>query len=355
MPSAIDPLIKKHVINQWLSGDSRDRIAADNDIGSGTVSNIINEWKKGVGDSDYGSLRELAVYSKKEGFGLSDIASSTRLGNYIQKLGANQDQIESFIANLVNTPEPEKLIDVANQVAYVSRSESIPLGELEDHVKHNEEEKQTLEEEIKQRRAILESTNVDVQTINDYNHLKAELSRHNLSSEEPKRLVTVLNNMKHCRYDPKKIVAEFARLNSLRGSERLLKKNCQILENRMSQYKQVLPHLLQIRSWGIGIDKLSTFSIAVNEKAQKYNLSISAAAYRLIEDIENYNRIGGMNREIARLAVQICTMNQICAPRNKAITSLLKLQNYGITDDEILNMFEYLNKARFESAATIRR
>ena len=76
MPSAIDSQVKKHVINQWLSGDSRDRIAADNGIGAGTVSNIINEWKKGVEDSDYDSLRELAVYSKKEGFGLSDIASS---------------------------------------------------------------------------------------------------------------------------------------------------------------------------------------------------------------------------------------------------------------------------------------
>jgi hypothetical protein len=34
---------------------------------------------------------------------------------------------------------------------------------------------------------------------------------------------------------------------------------------------------------------------------------------------------------------------------------LLKLQNYGITDDEILNVFEFLNSARFESAPTIRR
>ena len=119
MPAAIDAQVKKQVINQWLAGDSRDRIATDNGIGAGTVSNIINEWKKGVEDSDYDSLRELAVYSKKEGFGLSEIASSTRLGNYIQKLGANQDQIESFIANLANSPEPEKLIDVANQVAQI--------------------------------------------------------------------------------------------------------------------------------------------------------------------------------------------------------------------------------------------
>jgi hypothetical protein len=33
MPAAIDPVIKKQVVKQWLSGDSRDRIAADNDIG----------------------------------------------------------------------------------------------------------------------------------------------------------------------------------------------------------------------------------------------------------------------------------------------------------------------------------
>jgi hypothetical protein len=37
MPAAIDTQVKIQVISQWLSGDSRDRIAADNDIGPGTV------------------------------------------------------------------------------------------------------------------------------------------------------------------------------------------------------------------------------------------------------------------------------------------------------------------------------
>jgi hypothetical protein len=78
-----------------------------------------------------------------------------------------------------------------------------------------------------------------------------------------------------------------------------------MFENRMSEYRQVLPLLQQIRALGIDIDKLIAFNVAV------------------------------------------------CAPRNKAITSLLKLQNYGITDDEISNVCEFLNRARFESAATI--
>jgi hypothetical protein len=123
----------------------------------------------------------------------------------------------------------------------------------------------------------------------------------------------------------------------------------------MSEYKQVLPLLQRIRAMGIGIDKLSIFSISVNETAQKYNLSISAAAYRVIEDIENYNTIGGMKNEISNLAMQRFAINQMSAPRDKAITALLRLQCYGISDEEVLNVYEYLNRARSEYATTIRR
>jgi hypothetical protein len=150
-------------------------------------------------------------------------------------------------------------------------------------------------------------------------------------------------------------VAEFSRIKSLKRREKALQDNCEILENRMSEDRQVLPLLQRIRCMGIGIDKIQVFSVAVYEKADTYNMSISSAAYKVIEDIENYNRIGGLKKEISRLAVQIYGMNEICAPRNKAITALLKLQNHGITDEEILNVFECLNRARFESAATIGR
>ncbi|MFZ0510430.1 MAG: hypothetical protein WAM14_02385 [Candidatus Nitrosopolaris sp.] len=71
---------------------------------------------------------------------------------------------------------------------------------------------------------------------------------------------------------------------------------CEILENRMSGDRQVLPFLQRIRSMGIGIDKLLPLSLVVNEKPQKHNLSIAAAAYRVIDDIEKYNRIGDLSK-----------------------------------------------------------
>ena len=314
MPSAIDSQVKRHVINQWLVGESRDRIAADNGIGAGTVSNIINEWKKGVEDSEYDSLRELSVSLKKQGIGLNELACSVRLNNYISKLGANEDDIESFIVNCMNGANPltpENIIDLANQLFDIAKSESIPPAEVPLYTKQKFEEKQRLEEQIHEAGAILQSKNVDIETISEYIQLKEHLSKHNLSLEDPTRLLSILQTIKQIGYDPQKIVARFSHIESLRQTEKGLKNNCKIFEERLCGYRQVLPLLRRIMSMCIDIDKLLVFSVAVDEKAEIYNMSISAAAYRVIEDVENYNRVGGLKKEISGLAAEIYTMNQI--------------------------------------------
>src|SRR5215469_2073052 len=135
MPPAIDPIIKQRVIAQYLQGVTRDKIAADNGIGTGTVSNIIDEWKKRVQDSDYESIRELSIFCKKQGMTLNALASCIRINNYIQSLGANANEstLESLIANLANYPDgdPAKLIEAAAQIS----ESGIPLEKLEEHVK----------------------------------------------------------------------------------------------------------------------------------------------------------------------------------------------------------------------------
>ena len=102
MPAAISEQTRNQVIQQWIIGHTRDKIAIDNDIGEGTVSGIVNDWKRGLEDSEYESVRNLAVDSKKQGLALSDLASRFRLYNIIKKSGANEDQIESFIINCIS-------------------------------------------------------------------------------------------------------------------------------------------------------------------------------------------------------------------------------------------------------------
>ena len=57
----ISDVLKSAVIQQWLDGIAHDTIAVNNDLSGGGVTNIINEWKKGLGSSVEDDLRELAV------------------------------------------------------------------------------------------------------------------------------------------------------------------------------------------------------------------------------------------------------------------------------------------------------
>ena len=43
------------------------------------------------------------------------------------------------------------------------------------------------------------------------------------------------------------------------------------------------------------------------------------------------------------------------APREKAITTLMRLQSLGLTDEEILNIYECLNRAKSEMILSARR
>src|ERR671932_101411 len=117
MPPTIEPSIKTKVIQQWLSGDLRSKIAIDNNIGEGTVGSIVNYFKIGLDQSEFDAARELALQAKKQGLNLSELASNFRLHNFIKTSGASEDQVESFVTNIsFNDMPPEKIIELVNQL-----------------------------------------------------------------------------------------------------------------------------------------------------------------------------------------------------------------------------------------------
>ena len=65
MPSRLPENYKSLVIQAWLSGEQRDKIAADNGISAGSVTNIVNEWRAALGFPTADALRELGVTLRK--------------------------------------------------------------------------------------------------------------------------------------------------------------------------------------------------------------------------------------------------------------------------------------------------
>jgi hypothetical protein len=119
---------------------------------------------------------------------LSDMAEHVRLNNYIRKLGADLEQIESLVSNIANSYEPQKLIDTANQIAQISTSESIPLDLMADYIRQQKEDKQRLEDEIQEAKVVLQRKNVDIQTLNNYKKLGEQLNSQRLSMADPRSM-----------------------------------------------------------------------------------------------------------------------------------------------------------------------
>src|SRR5438094_8568465 len=128
MPLALDESVKDQVRKLWFSGETRKNIAAECQIGAGSVTNIVNQGMKGLEESDLEWIRELAVQLKKEGTTLAEFALIFRRHNYIKKLGASEEQIESLIVNLLDGAKsvPQiKIVNLVNQLFILSEYDSI--------------------------------------------------------------------------------------------------------------------------------------------------------------------------------------------------------------------------------------
>jgi hypothetical protein len=109
----------------------RDKIAAENNIGAGTVTSIVSNYKVGLETLDFDSIRQLALEIRKQGLNWSDLASHFRLYNYFIKSWAAEEQIEEFVTNVhLSDITPEKVIQYVNQIHEIAKEESIPLDQI---------------------------------------------------------------------------------------------------------------------------------------------------------------------------------------------------------------------------------
>jgi uncharacterized protein (UPF0335 family) len=169
MPAPINEIVKRRVIQMWLAGEAREKIIADNDIGAGTVSIVVDEYKVGLDNFDLDSFRELTLEAKKRGLTSSDLASFFRLYNFFRSSGAKENEIESFITNINSGYiHPGKAIELINQIYEIKKSQPVPPDQLLEYIKQKLEEKQRIDEEIKEVDAVLQNKNVKVKAINDY-------------------------------------------------------------------------------------------------------------------------------------------------------------------------------------------
>ena len=92
MPRLITLHEKLAVIDDWLEGESRNDIAIKRAMGSGTVYNIVQKWRLGIGIEKADKLRDLAVKLKKTGLTVNECAKALRTLMIFKRYGIEEDE-----------------------------------------------------------------------------------------------------------------------------------------------------------------------------------------------------------------------------------------------------------------------
>ena len=136
--------IRSAIINAWMSGKSRDKIAPEVNISTGSVSNIIEQWEHKIGVFDAKNLRELGLALKKAGITPVQCANGLRIYNILNQLGIDDDHLFDFLKKLYNECKEQRLppADIARLVKVINDYPEInSLNEIPKTIKKRRQEK----------------------------------------------------------------------------------------------------------------------------------------------------------------------------------------------------------------------
>src|SRR5918995_4917394 len=143
--------IRSAVIDAWMKGKSRDKIASEFNISTGSVSNIIEQWQNKIGVFEANNLRELGLALKKAGISPIQCANGLRINNILNQLGIDDDHLFDFLKKLYNESKEQKLspADIARLVKVINAYPGInSLNELPNKIKKRQQEKIKLDADI---------------------------------------------------------------------------------------------------------------------------------------------------------------------------------------------------------------
>lgn len=151
------------VIQIWLQGEQRDKIAAITGLSAGAVTNIVRDWKQGLGLAIEEELRVLATTLKKVGINAAQCATGFRITTIMNRLGISEDDFESFMSDIFIHCDklgltPNRIASFLNDLLQFSKT--VPLSKLSDHIESKAQEERILEqniEKLKEQREDLEA------------------------------------------------------------------------------------------------------------------------------------------------------------------------------------------------------
>jgi hypothetical protein len=346
---------KRAVIEEYLRGKSRDQIAIDLRVGTGTVSKIISEWKTGLNYPIADELRELALGLQKLGISASRYAEGARIASYLIKLGVNDEEFHHFVSEIYDRCkkmdlQPDKVASLLKQL--LDLSESVPLQQIPQYIERQtsrkgklKQETEELEQKILDARSRLDiALNEEATTrdeLNQFSSFKAELKKNGVDMLDNPRFMRAVVGVRSLGFDPRVMVEKLSNIQRLEIDQKALEEKVEFLEKKSQELqlecsnleKEELVHSYRIsiyqdlESMGMGIKELKLLWNTIKEIAAVNNISADEASVKFFSDVrQQYDdkldfegKIQNLKSEIQKNEVVQCQLSAITATLNSII------------------------------------
>ncbi|HEY7080225.1 MAG TPA: hypothetical protein VH500_11020 [Nitrososphaeraceae archaeon] len=348
MPSAIPETIKSRVISQWLQGLGRDIIAQDNNISTGAVSNITNEWSMDNGKHEADAFRELAKAMNTAGLTPARCAIGFRTINLLSGQNVDPEAATQLIMDIYNKCKdsgvlPSEFATCIKDLVKVSNDDHVPLSKIKEHIDEKTAKKKELDKELEQlknkistlsnqkseienaRDLALQQKKMAESDIKSYTNAKQVLDRHKLSiTEDLGKLVNIVSCIAAYGYDPKRVLEEFNNVQHLDGKKRALEETTNVVELNIAELSQresllqdkiylhseTLPVYDELANLGFGSSELRTLRNLLVNIASSLGLYPPSVVKKFFEDLKTqYNTKLGFELQIENLKAEFQTIN----------------------------------------------
>ncbi len=398
MSSKLPDHTKSLVIQQWLQGVQRDLIAANNGLSAGAVTNVVNEWRRGLGSAIIDDLRELGVTFRKVGITPAQCALGFRTAMMIAKLGVRkEDDLEPFILHVYNNcidlgVSPDNVASHIKDLLEFSKNtnnNAVPLSQISDFIqlktnekKKLEEEIQTLKDEIKtlnekkldsehRRASALYEEHMTAVELKSYSDLKEELGQYRIPIHDVSKFAKAVWGISQKGYDVGKVIEEFSELESTRSNYLDYKASMpdlkikydglnqeySKLEQSVNSCKQKLSLNNELQAMGFGIKELKLLRNTIKEIADANNIPPDQAQQKFYKDIEEqYDDKLGFEAQLNKLRSEIATVSTNLTFLRTAILvqplvgpSLQRLFSKGLSEQDIVELANISERSHSDS------
>ncbi len=381
MPSKLPDNIKPTVIQQWLAGAQRDKIAVDNGISAGAVSNIVSSWRRAVGSYVADELRELAVNLRRNGITPTRCAIGFRAAMMMSRLGVQEDNFDSFMSDIYNRCNdlgltPQRISSYITSL--LEFSQSVSFSQMRDHISEKIEEKKNLEQEIEKLRSQVETLQNQKSEVEHrskvaldnhrnieyklqwYTDIKNELkNKYGLPVDDITKFASMINAAeRHFGYDIQRILNDFSNLELLRTEcsefqvwNVNLKNEYHNLSRQNSEVRQMLQAANQslsiygeIYAMGIGLEELKLLHDTILRIAEANNVPREEAVNKFFADFrEQYDSKLGFEAKKEKLQIEVSQLREELNLIPFVGLSLERLVQNGVQERDIVAIAELFN------------